>query len=81
MSIEEKPVLNKFNCLKKLWGDRESFSDCDMCDVLGGFEGSEMLSDQYGVLDKIHDFIWVRDKLQDIGVEIDDTALAQLMFK
>lgn len=81
MSIEEKPELNKLNCLKKLWGDRESFSKYDMCDALDGFDGSELLDSEHDVLNRIDDFIWVRDKLQAKGINIEDAALAYMMFK
>lgn len=73
--------ISKFKCLDKLWGDRDRFERADMCEVLDGFDGTEMLSEPYDALDKLQDFIWVRDKLQDKGIEIDDTALAHLMFK
>jgi len=81
MSTKETPVINKLNCLNKLWGELSKFDNADMCEALDGFDGSDMLADGYDALDKIHDFIWVRDKLQAKGIEIDDAALASLLFK
>lgn len=81
MGVIMSTGINKLDCLNKLWGNRDRFDVADMCEVLDGFDGTEMLSEPYGVLDKLQDFIWVRDKLQSKGIEIDDTALAYLMFK
>lgn len=75
-----KPEINRYDSLDKLWGGRKKFETVDMIDILGGYDGLGVTMGGYDVLGRINDFIWVRDKLQDQGIGVDDIALAYLIF-
>lgn len=75
--------VTKDGSLEKLFGHLNEWDTSAWGEILDGFDDSDIDVEikRYGLIySRFNVFIWIRDKIRSKGVDIDDMALAYLIF-
>lgn len=75
--------INKDDSLEKLFGHLNEWDSSAWGEILDGIDDSYIEAEikSHGLIySRLEAFVWIRDKIRSKGVDIDDMALAYLIF-